>query len=140
MVARRYYAEEVASDYRCYLWTGPLGRWGSDNFTQLIRKYTKEVLGDTNAMTLSSSRQVLCGLYDVHCNACFRESEKKSDEEVMVDRLGAMQAGHTAEVARAHYAVELQHMNEMAEKDFRGMLIVSFFFFCGWHYFCHLPG
>jgi hypothetical protein len=125
MVAYQFLDDDSAAGYLSHLWTGPKGRWTTQRFTALISKYTAAALGIENALTLSSSRQVLCGLYVAHCNAQFRESDVKSEEEAAIESIGDMQAGHTTSIARNHYAVELPQFHEMKERLFRALYIVS---------------
>ncbi|KAF8513030.1 hypothetical protein BU17DRAFT_68985 [Hysterangium stoloniferum] len=125
MVAEQLLGEDIASLYHCYLWMGPMGKWLTDYFTLLIQQYTLEAMGTENAMILSSSQQVLCGLFFHHCNAQFWKSDVKSDDELMIERIGDMQAGHTSAIVRNHYAMELPHFQELKERVFRAVFVYT---------------
>ncbi|KAF8523885.1 hypothetical protein BU17DRAFT_63534 [Hysterangium stoloniferum] len=78
----------------------------------MVTEQFLEAMGTENVMTLSSSWQ---------------ESDLKSDDELMIERIDDMQAGHTSAIARNHYAMELPHFQELKERVFVYTLRVHLF-------------
>jgi hypothetical protein len=73
---------------------------------------------------LQSARQVTCGLYRQHCNGQFEDADLKSEEDLLVEAIGDMQAGHSTRVSWDHYAVELPTYGAMSERAWRAYLLV----------------
>lgn len=123
-IAKALYVDN-ATNYEYYLFTGPKGRWSTKLLTKFLQDSSSKFLGEHSDFGLADMRQILIGLCHRHCNSVYSESGSKSACEMFAEEMGDLQANHSSQTRRSHYAVQKSEMGRVPSEKVKALRVVS---------------
>lgn len=109
--------------YSTHMWVTPKGLYNTDQLSHLLKIELSKELG--HGYGIADTRHILIGFYRQRINS---EAERTNLEFAhILEMIGDQQAGHTPEVAQAHYAVNSDFISEVPESVLKQQLVVSQF-------------